>query len=411
MAKIVSIDSKHEKTSRQRNLFKLIWEWFLSLDGLSRLFIVSIILIAVATPSIVSTYLIFNPKAAITSNVGTSYSVAPSSSQPIAPKSLVSGSGIAPAQNYTVDSEIINLLALFNNYRAQKGLSVLTPSLILTEVAKWMANDMASKNYFSHTDSLGRDPFKRQSDFGYTFNTWRGENLASGSQTGSEALEAWKGSPGHNANLLNPNYTAVGFYRAYNPNSTFGWYWAQELGGTIDTPVSYIASTPTSTPTPTPVPTASIRISHNPCLVISGTSCTSTISWSTSGYPSAYICTSSGSGEAFFASGNSGTKQIAFPTTRTYQFIMRTPTSNTCGSGAVINSTSALFSTGGDVNCDGSITSVDALLVQRYVAKLSITGTKCSTGSNTINATQADVDKNGRVDSVDSLFILKYVAS
>ena len=240
MAKIISVDSKHEENSRKQNIFRLIWEWFLSLDKLSRLSIATIILIAIATPSIVSTYLVFNPRAAVAPSVGTSYSSAPSSTSPLAPKSLVSGSGSAGAQSYTVDSEIVSLLTLLNYYRVLNGLPALTPSLILTEVAKWMSNDMASNNYFGHTDSLGRDPYRRMNDFGYTYNTWKGENLAAGYQTASAVLEGWKASVEHNKLLLKPEFTAVGLYRAYNSNSSFGWYWAQEFGGTIDTPVAYV---------------------------------------------------------------------------------------------------------------------------------------------------------------------------
>ena len=36
---------------------------------------------------------------------------------------------------------------------------------------------MASKNYFSHTDSLGRDPFTRMNAFGYSASAM-GENIA-----------------------------------------------------------------------------------------------------------------------------------------------------------------------------------------------------------------------------------------
>lgn len=430
MAKIVSIDSKHEKNSKKQNIFRVLWDWFFSLDKLSRLFIITLIFLTIATPSIVATYLIFNPKAAVIIKSSSQYFV-PTNTQPISPKSLVSGSTSVAQATYVVDDEIINHLNLLNQYRAQNGLGGLTPIQALTDDAKWYANDMAGRNYwpdwsychdvlglnFIHCDSLRRDPMQRMNDFGYNFNTWKAENLAAGARTGLEALNALKASSGHNANMLNPNFNSVGIYRAYNSNSSFSWYWVQEFGGTIDNPVTYTAPAPTlaptaiPTPTPTPVPTASIVISHNPCLVISGTFCTSTVSWNTSGYPSAYICTSDGSKETFFASGQSGIKQVTLPTTKTYQFIMRTPASTSCGSGTVIKNTNTLFSTGGDVDCNGVINSVDALQVLRYVAKLSISNTKCATGSNTINTIQADVDKNGRIDSVDSLFILKYVAS
>lgn len=426
MPKILSFGNREKKLAKV-NPFKFIWEWILSLDKFTKLFLIIIVLISIITPSIVTTYLIFSPEAATTTTntISSSRVSAPLSTQSISPKSVTSGTSIAP-QAYVVDAEIINNLNLLNQYRSQNGLGSLTPVQTLTDDAKWYSNDMAGKNYwpdwaychdllglnFIHCDSSLRDTFQRMAAFGYNFNTWKAENLVAGRATGAEALDVLKASPDHNANMLNPNFNAVGIYRAYNPNSSFGWYWAQEFGGTIDSPVNYPTPAPTAVPilTPTPIPTASIIVSHNPCLIISGTSCTSTVSWSTS-YPSAYICTSNGSIETFFSSGKSGSKQITLPTTRTNQFIMRTPASNTCGNGTIVKNTSVLFSTGGDVDCNGVINSVDSLQIQRFVVSLPISNTKCPKGSNTIDTTQADVNHNGRVDTVDSLFILKYVSS
>src|SRR3989304_854393 len=74
----------------------------------------------------------------------------------------------------------------------------------------WMSNDMAVNNYFSHTDSLGRDPFQRMAAFGYSYNTWKGENLVAGADTAQGAFDLWKNSPGHNANIMNANFKAMG---------------------------------------------------------------------------------------------------------------------------------------------------------------------------------------------------------
>lgn len=133
-----------------------------------------------------------------------------------------------------VDLRIKTLFDLVNAYRAQNGLVLFKPSSKLTEVADWMARDMAAKNYFSHTDSLGRDPFARMSDLGYTYNTWKGENLAAGPDDAKTTLDLWKNSPGHNANILNANFTVMGLGRAYNVNTIYGWYWTQEFGGYLE---------------------------------------------------------------------------------------------------------------------------------------------------------------------------------
>ncbi|MEX0682977.1 MAG: CAP domain-containing protein [Dehalococcoidia bacterium] len=148
-----------------------------------------------------------------------------------------------------MDSEEQTFLNTLNGYRAQNGLGPLSLDSQLNDVARWMANDMASHNYFSHTDSLGRDPFARMDAMGYSYNTYRGENLVAGTEGAQASLEMWKGSPGHNANMLSPNYTVIGIARAYDATSAFGWYWATEFGG-------HTAPPPPVAPPPEPEPVA-----------------------------------------------------------------------------------------------------------------------------------------------------------
>jgi hypothetical protein len=57
----------------------------------------------------------------------------------------------------------------------------------LENSSQWMSNDTASKNHFSHTDSLGRDPFQRMAAFGCTY-TPAGENLAAGYSDAQDTL-------------------------------------------------------------------------------------------------------------------------------------------------------------------------------------------------------------------------------
>lgn len=155
-------------------------------------------------------------------------------------------SSLSASSASALDSEESAFLTMINDYRALQGLGKLSTNGKLADAGRWMAQDMAAKDYFSHTDSLGRDPFVRMSDFGYTYNTWKGENLAAGVADANAAFELWKGSPGHNENMLNPNFTVIGIARAFGGTSTFGWYWATEFGGQGDAP-------PPAAPTPVPV--------------------------------------------------------------------------------------------------------------------------------------------------------------
>ena len=68
-------------------------------------------------------------------------------------------------------------------------------------------------------------------DFGYNYNTWKGENLSAGTDTATYAFELWRDSSGHNSNMLNPNFGVIGVARTYESDSTNGWYWTADFGG------------------------------------------------------------------------------------------------------------------------------------------------------------------------------------
>ena len=138
---------------------------------------------------------------------------------------------LTPQKAEALDSEEQAFLGTLNDYRAQNGLGPLTLNDTLNNVARWMATDLGANNYFSHTDSLGRDPFQRMDQMGYAYNTWRGENLVAGTETSPYAFQLWRDSPGHNANMLGDHYTVIGIARVYNATSNYGWYWATEFGG------------------------------------------------------------------------------------------------------------------------------------------------------------------------------------
>jgi uncharacterized protein YkwD len=128
------------------------------------------------------------------------------------------------------DAQESAFLGLINAYRAQNGLAALTVSTNLNRSSSWLAVDMASKNYFDHTDSLGRAPSQRATDCGYPSGA--GENIAAGTvwDTAQEAFDAWRNSAGHNANMLNSSYKQIGIARYNRSGSTYGWYWVTDFG-------------------------------------------------------------------------------------------------------------------------------------------------------------------------------------
>ncbi len=149
----------------------------------------------------------------------------------------------------SIDAEEQAFLGLINTYRAQNGLGALSMSTNLNRASTWMAADMGQKNYFSHTDSLGRSPSTRAIDCGYPQGA--GENIAAGTNwaTASAVFAAWKASSGHNANMLNGSYRQIGISRVFTSGSTYGWYWVTDFGTTNDGTSGGGTTNPTATPT------------------------------------------------------------------------------------------------------------------------------------------------------------------
>jgi uncharacterized protein YkwD len=67
---------------------------------------------------------------------------------------------------------------------------------------------MLQKGYFSHYDDEGKSPFERM-DLSAIERKYAGENLAFAPST-DLAMQGLMNSPGHRANILNPNFTKVG---------------------------------------------------------------------------------------------------------------------------------------------------------------------------------------------------------
>jgi uncharacterized protein YkwD len=132
------------------------------------------------------------------------------------------------ADGANLDSEEQAFIGLLNDYRHANGLGDISIDNTLEQATRWMAQDMGDKNYFSHTDSLGRDPFMRMADFG-SDRDYEGEDLAAGRGSAGEALSMWQNSPAHNEQLLVGQYTKIGISRYFKAGSTYGWYWALDL--------------------------------------------------------------------------------------------------------------------------------------------------------------------------------------
>jgi uncharacterized protein YkwD len=200
---------------------------------------------------------------------------------------VVLAANSANAQTPTLDAEQSAFVVLINNYRAQNGAGPLQVSVTLQQSSQWMSGDMAAKNYFSHTDSLGRDPFTRMTAFGYTHYP-EGENIAAGYSDAQNTFTQWQtacdpDSTGactyaHRQNMLNPSYKVLGIGRVNNASATYRWYWTTDFGAYVDQTIGS---------TPSPAAPVINSFSANPTAILAGQA--STLSWNVSGATSITI--------------------------------------------------------------------------------------------------------------------------
>ncbi|MED3764544.1 CAP domain-containing protein [Ureibacillus sp. FSL K6-8385] len=115
------------------------------------------------------------------------------------------------------------VVELTNAERAKAGLKPLEMYSPLMAAAKVKSQDMANLGYFSHTSPTYGSPFDQMRAAGIQFRA-AGENIAQGQRTPEQVVNAWMNSPGHRANILNPNYTHIGVGFAEN-----GYYWTQQF--------------------------------------------------------------------------------------------------------------------------------------------------------------------------------------
>jgi serralysin len=114
----------------------------------------------------------------------------------------------------------VQMLALINAARAELGIAPLRLNGRLNSSAETHSRWMLKEDDFSHDGSGGSDPGDRMEDAGYQFSgswTW-GENISWRSEGGAAGISdevvamhnSLMNSPGHRANILNPNFVEIG---------------------------------------------------------------------------------------------------------------------------------------------------------------------------------------------------------
>ena len=112
-------------------------------------------------------------------------------------------------RNLTIDeTSEVDMLARVNSERRSRGYRELSGDSKLRDLARVYAKDMFERGYFSHYNPESQSPFDRMEAVGITYQT-AGENLA----YAPNVVIAHQGlidSPGHRANILNPEFGKVG---------------------------------------------------------------------------------------------------------------------------------------------------------------------------------------------------------
>ncbi|MDQ3094229.1 MAG: CAP domain-containing protein [bacterium] len=179
---------------------------------------------------------------------------------------------------YATEMSRSGLLSGHNSERTSRGLGSLAINSKLNNAAQAKAEDMKERDYWSHNTPDGKEPWYFISQAEYAYNK-AGENLAYGFATSSATITGWMNSAGHRANVLNTDYTEVGFGFVDAPNfvgtgnetivvAMYGQPRVQSAATTSPTPVA-AAPKPapkvaTAKPTPAAQPSAPTPVTLPP---------------------------------------------------------------------------------------------------------------------------------------------------
>ncbi len=140
---------------------------------------------------------------------------------------------------------------LVNAEREAHGLQNLTHNSEVAAVARMHSADMATNDYFDHTNLQGLSVSDRLKDAGIYYWNLTGENLLKISRVkyfyvdrfgnisrieyndwetfARESVDAWMNSTGHKSNILYPNYNEAGIGIVYAGNETYYYYMTQNF--------------------------------------------------------------------------------------------------------------------------------------------------------------------------------------
>jgi uncharacterized protein YkwD len=113
---------------------------------------------------------------------------------------------------------------MISQYRREHGLSAVQTDLQLTAIAERQAKAMAASGIMDHNVAESFASRVSGAHLGVA-----AENIAAGTKTWAETLSVWQTSPGHNANLLQPQADSVGVAVARNDQTRYKTFWVMVI--------------------------------------------------------------------------------------------------------------------------------------------------------------------------------------
>jgi uncharacterized protein YkwD len=118
----------------------------------------------------------------------------------------------------TTEFSVDEILLIHNKERAKYNLTELKIDNELMKSAQEWSENMAKKNRLFHGNTYIKKKFKTSA-----------ENIAWGQSKIDELMSDWMNSNDHRSNILNKNFTHVGF--GYARTSRGKPYWCAQFGG------------------------------------------------------------------------------------------------------------------------------------------------------------------------------------
>jgi uncharacterized protein YkwD len=143
--------------------------------------------------------------------------LSPTPSRPVA-------GGVGNVRLKRIEDEVV---AIVNRERFNRGLPRLRIDERLRASARAHSQDMAERGYVAHLSPDGTTPAERMRACGHPQPG--AENIAMGQPRPQVVMTAWMGSPGHRANILRPEFQAIGV--GIHPTQRGqGPWWTQHFG-------------------------------------------------------------------------------------------------------------------------------------------------------------------------------------